>query len=100
MVGGVHELAGLKRTVEVEDERLVAQRGARDERRERRERREQRREEGQRAETDVAGRAQTAKRRKDVGRDVGNGGNGDAAAFGAHAGGWTAGGLGDRTGIG
>ena len=63
MVGGVHELAGSKRTVEADEERLVAQRGEQDERRERRERREQRREEEQRA-TMEAGRAMT-KRRKD-----------------------------------
>ena len=40
MVGGVHELAGSKRTVDAAEERVVAER---DERGERRERREQRR---------------------------------------------------------
>ena len=110
MVGGVHELAGSKRTVETAEERLVAQRGEQDERRERRERREQRREEEQRGVT-AAGRAEQKRKkveavneRKDdeFGNDghSENGGRGGAAAHGAHAGGWAAGGLGDRTGVG
>ena len=99
MVGGVHVLAGRKRTVETAEERVVAQR---DERGARQERREQRRTEAQRADetTTRTGSLEYGRRRDDepIGGNGNDGSDGEVEFGGAGA--WGAGGLGDRTGVG
>ena len=93
MVGGVHVLVSRKRAVEEEDERHLRQRDERGERRERRERR------------GMAPAAEDKEPERENGRpgvwdardsEESDGGEDE---FGG-AGGWGAGGLGDRTGVG
>ena len=103
MVGGVHVLAGSKRTVVAAEERVVSQR---DERGERRERREQRQAAvAQRAATIEPTATTTGGRKRKV-ADGGvsvnvneDDGTSSEVEFGG-AGGRGVGGLGDRTGVG
>ena len=105
MVGGVHEFAGAKRTVDAVEERQVWQR---DERGERRQRREQRSTVAARMVpvSDASRRAAEPTRNRGPGQVAGSSGvpgmyDSDESEdeFGG-AGGWEAGGLGDRTGVG
>ena len=103
MVGGVHVLAGAKRTAVVVDERVVRQRGERDARRERREQAVRAAEE-QRQRSSGSTRRRTDGGRSSTVNDRDGGGSGEEeceeAPESGGAGNWGAGGLGDRTGVG
>ena len=124
MVGGVHEFVGAKRAAERVDERQVAQR---DERSERRDRREQRRSDAQQQQQQrrdggggndhptaipqvrcvpVATREAGSPRQREDDLEVSAPQDGAERSDGVSesgaggSGGWAAGGLGDRTGVG